>query len=117
MPDQLRRHGRDRGVSGSAGLADGTTASYQPPVQYDSAPGAAVTVIHRYSGGYQLRLTGSEGDNTWGGDVQIDAVGAAGRHCVIPGWAQKATPVVHVFCYNNHGALTDSPFTVQWVVP
>lgn len=98
-------------------LADGSTASYQPPVQYDSAAGAAVTVTRRYAGGYQLMLTGSEGDNTWGGDVEVDAVGSAGLHCEIPGWTEQATPVVNIFCYNSHGVLTDSPFTVQWVVP
>jgi hypothetical protein len=99
-------------------FANGSSALYQPKVQYDSHKSARVSVVHYSTGEYGVLPVGSDGDfDHWGGDVQISAVDSKGRLCVSDGWDQELTPSITVDCYDAKGDLVDSPFTVEWVVP
>src|SRR5258708_20092713 len=69
-------------------LATGTASSYRPAVQYDSAPGARVTVTHLSTGIYRVAFAGSEGNSARGGDVQVGAVATSNAHSV----ASTSTP-------------------------
>jgi hypothetical protein len=98
-------------------LAAGSRTVYQPAVQYDSHHRARATVAHVYTGGYEVLPAGSAGDMVYGGDVQVSAVSKTGVNCVSSGWDEQLTPELFVSCYNGHGSLVNSPFTLQWVVP
>jgi hypothetical protein len=99
-------------------FADSTAAVYQPAVQYDSTPGAKVTIVHYQTGSYEVLPAGSAGDTAkFGGDVQVSAVGHKGQFCIVNGWSHQLTPSISVACYDRNGVLTDAPFTVAWVVP
>jgi hypothetical protein len=98
-------------------LAAGSHTIYRPAVQYDSHHGARATVAHLYTGGYEVLAAGSAGNTFYGGDVQVSAVSKAGVNCVSSGWDEQFTPELFVSCYNSHGNLVNSPFTLQWVVP
>jgi hypothetical protein len=106
------------GFTDASAYATKTAALYQPAIQYGSAHGARVSVVHYSTGSYEVLPVGSGGDFAdWGGDVQVNAVGTNGAHCVSNGWASELTPSVDVSCYGRHGSLANSPFTVEWVVP
>jgi len=90
---------------------------YQPADQYDSAPGARVTVARIATGEYKVTLAGSGGRyRANGGDVQVSSVGTHDDHCQTLGWVQGKTPVAYVQCFTNGGVTTNSPFTIEWVV-
>lgn len=93
------------------------TVSYEPVDQYDSTPGARITVTRLSVGYYKVSLAGSGGPHqTNGGDVQISAVSNLDRRCASYGWSQSLNPVAFVRCANIHGKAADSPFTIAWVV-
>ena len=100
-------------------FANGSSALYQPKVQFDSRKGARVSVVHYSTGEYGVLAVGSGGNVVhWGGDVQVSAVDSKGRLCVSDGWSQAAlTPSLTVDCYDAKGDSVDSSFTVEWVVP
>ena len=99
-------------------FANGSSALYQPKVQFDSHKGARVSVVHYSTGDYGVLAVGSGGNvGARGGDVQVSAVDSKGRLCITDGWDQELTPSITVNCYDAKGDLVDSPFTVEWVVP
>ncbi len=99
-------------------FANSTAAIYQPAVQYDSTPGAKVTIVRYETGSYEVLPAGSAGDGAkFGGDVQVSAVSGGGHFCVVNGWSQQFTPSINVACYDQDGIRADAPFTVAWVVP
>ncbi len=101
----------------TANALEGSGAALiQPSVQYDSARGARVTIIHTDTGMYEVALVGSRGNRTNGGDVQVSAVGDTGRHCISDGWSAGLTPIAYVQCYDSSGHLADAHFAVDWVV-
>jgi hypothetical protein len=103
------------GKTDANALSGSGAALVQPSVQYDSASGARVTVIHTNTGQYQVALVGSRGNRS-GGDVQLSAVGDMNRHCISNGWSVGITPIAYVNCYDNSGNLADAHFAVDWVV-
>jgi hypothetical protein len=99
-------------------FADSKAAVYQPPVQFNSVKNARITVVNYGPGAYEVLAAGSSGNDVkWGGDVQVSAVGNRGRHCYTYGWDQQYTPAIDVECSDRSGHETDTPFTVEWVVP
>jgi hypothetical protein len=87
-------------------------------VQFDATRGAAVFVIRPGKGQYLVMPAGPAGPYTVnGGDVQVTAVGTADNRCYVAGWDQQRTPNINISCVNDHGASTNSAFTVQWMVP
>jgi hypothetical protein len=94
------------------------TAVYQPASQYDSTRGATVAIIRQGRGRYLVIPSGSAGPYaSFGGDVQVSAVGSADDRCSVASWDQEATPEIYVNCVTRHGAKANSAFTVQWTVP
>ncbi|HET7013478.1 MAG TPA: hypothetical protein VFI65_06190 [Streptosporangiaceae bacterium] len=109
--------GSNNQVAANAFAADSAPV-YQPAVQYDSAHGAKVTIVHYQTGSYEVLPAGSAGNVAkFGGDVQVSAVGNKGQFCITNGWSQQLTPSISVACYDKNGVLTDAPFTMAWVVP
>jgi hypothetical protein len=95
-----------------------TAVAYQPSSQYSSTRGGAVFAIRQGKGKYLVIPAGSAGPYTVnGGDVQVTAVGTADNSCYVEGWDQQLTPNIDINCVNDHGASTDSAFTIQWMVP
>ena len=109
--------GQNSGVDANA-FAHGTSPVYQPLVQYANGRGARVTVVHYSTGSYEVLAAGSKGNIAeWGGDVQVNSVGASDGRCTVTNWTQQITPAIDIECVNKHGAPADTPFTVEWVVP
>jgi hypothetical protein len=98
-------------------FATGSRTVYQPQLQYDSHHGARATVAHLAAGEYLVLAAGSQGTASYGGDVQVSAVGSAGIYCDSDGWDQQFTPELYVNCYQSDGGPANSSFTLQWVVP
>ena len=106
------------GFTTANAFANGKSTIYQPSIQYDSAHGARVTVVHYTTGYYEVVAVGSGGNVAeWGGDVQVNAVGSSGIHCVSDGWDPQTNPSLDVYCYGVHGNAANSPFAIEWVVP
>ena len=109
--------GQNSGVDANA-FAHGTAAVYQPLVQYANGRGARVTVVHYATGSYEVLAAGSKGNIAeWGGDVQVNSVGASDARCAVGSWVQQLTPAIYIDCTDKHGSPTDTPFTVEWLVP
>lgn len=94
-----------------------TTEAYEPSSQYSSARGGLVFVVRQGKGKYLVIPAGSAGPYTVnGGDVQVTAVGKADDGCYVADWDQQLTPDIYINCVNDHGASTNSAFTIQWMV-
>ena len=109
--------GLDGQVDANA-LANGTSAVYQPAVQYDSAHGARVTVVHLDTGYYEVVAAGSSPTRRAGGgdgDAQVTTVGTGAVTC---GFYEIGThqPAVYINCSNPAGHPANAAFTFQWVV-
>jgi hypothetical protein len=107
----------ENGYHDANALANGTADLYQPAVQFDSNRGARVSIVHLGPGIYQILLIGTPPTtNPIGGfgDVQLTAVNAAPRLCVIS-YEPLRVPFMLVQC-ENQGHAANSPFMLQWVV-
>jgi hypothetical protein len=108
----------DRVVSAYAYASRPTANVYQPASQYSSARGAYVAVLRLRRGMYLVVPSGSAGSYaTYGGDVQLSAVGTSDHRCYVDEWDEQLTPMIYVDCVTRTGARADSAFTIQWVVP
>jgi hypothetical protein len=98
-------------------LAVGTRTLYQPTVQFDSRPGARVSVLHLDRGIYEVIYVGTNPTGHFNGglgDAQLTAVGTTYRHCGIA-LAPSHTPIAIVTCLDGHGNRVNTAFTAQVV--
>jgi hypothetical protein len=108
----------DRVTSAYAYASRPTAVAYQPSSQYSSTRGAEVFAVRQGKGRYLVVPAGSAGPYTVsGGDVEVTAVGTANTSCYVDEWDQQITPDIYINCVNDHGAGTNSAFTIQWMVP
>jgi hypothetical protein len=117
-------YARGNNLMGRGGLTDANASVhsggsvYQPSTQFDSVAKAKITVAHTNPGQYVVLFGGSRPTgrpNGGNGHIQVTAAGSRPRHCgytIIP----TPTPELDVNCATPGGILTDSAFTVQWVV-
>jgi hypothetical protein len=84
--------------------------------QYDSTARARISARRLSVGQYRVRLKGLDETSANHGNVQVTAVGDKDALCAVDGWGPQLDPVVDVTCSTEHGKLTDSAFTLQYVV-
>ncbi|MGX7824883.1 hypothetical protein ACTG9Q_07305 [Actinokineospora sp. 24-640] len=91
---------------------DETAASYTPAASYlHVTQGGTATATRVGVGVYVLNPTGV---NLGAGSVHTSASGWDGEFCKVIGWG---TGGVTVRCYDNAGALTDTPYTLSFTGP
>jgi hypothetical protein len=97
-----------------------TSGSYAPTGSGSFNPVGGTTVTRDGTGRYQVSFNrlGGELPPGVGGHVQVGAVGTGNSHCAVDNWGPVTTALtVDVRCYTAAGALTDSKFSVLFLVP
>jgi len=108
----------ENGLHDANALANGSAELYEPQVQYDSNRGARIAIVHLDRGIYEMLPVGTHTDGLIGGagDLQATAIGNSQRICIPFEDLETHLPLILVECLSGHVGLSNTAFTVQWVI-
>ena len=94
-----------------------TNSNYAPPGGSSWNPAGTIRVFKTGTGLYQVRFNGLGATMSTGGNIQVNSIGTANKHCKVQGWGGSPDLVVNVGCFTKGGAASNSTFNVIVIEP